>query len=1028
MNNKPYIERTYKKFDTVLPLYAARIFKTVEKTASVYGMETQDHLRTVPNKALLREIPNGYEWGEEYGNLWLVTDYTVPAELDGQILCAIPEANATEILCFKNGKPAGIINSKNHFIGGEHSAMFVSPSAKAGETISLAFECYAGHDCLGTFPYDNYNNDGHKGYYRRSYDGIRIAVVDTLMLDFVFDLSTVLQIAALPEDNFIAMKAHECLMDAFPYLLQDLASADEEEIRYSCEKVRECLAPALEKGSSDRSRGKIGAIGHSHMDTAWLWPVSETIRKCARTYSQALNLMEIYPDYNFIQSSALHLDWMREYYPDIFEGIRARVAEGRYEPNGGVWVECDCNITGGESMVRQFLYGQRFTEKYLGYRSDAFWLPDTFGYNAAIPQIMHGAGVKYFYTQKISWNDLNMFPSDTFVWRGIDGSEVITHFNHMHAMPDVKTIHNTISGIRDKYSNDMRLFAYGFGDGGGGPTFGMLEYLKRTRNMDGFPEIEPTTASRFMKDIEKRRDKLPVYDGELYLEFHRGTLTQMHDVKKNNRKCEIALYNMELASVLANDTDVEKRDALYKILLKNQFHDILPGTSIPKVYEIALPEMRQMIADAENSTEESLNKLKSEADGILTVFNPMATERDSVVAVRGMFSLENRATQTYKNQNDEMITVFRSKIAPLGTEALVKTALTEQHSRFISDANSLETPYYTVIFDENGYISSLIDKEKSREIANTNGAPLGTLWFGEDMPTSYDNWEVEDDIFRKLKPVTYLMSREVISDGAVEYRIRSTYKIGRKSTAVVDTVFYADSRQIDYEMKLDWHDRHSLLKVGFDVNIRSAFVKNEIQFGHVDRPTTRNNSLECAKFEVCNHKWSDLSETNYGVAILNDCKYGISAEGSDMRLTLQRGGCRPDPITDFGVHTMKYALLPHIGPFSAESVVIPSYSFNHDVLVLDNAKLSLPSLFDISAANIICESVKAAEDVPNAYVIRLYESERSSTSCTLTLRGAKSARLTNLLEETVEELPVNNGEIKLNFKPFEIKTVLVEKE
>ncbi|MBQ8370366.1 MAG: hypothetical protein IJY35_10350, partial [Clostridia bacterium] len=290
MNNHNYIERTYRKFDNVLDLYAARIFRTADRASAVYGMETHEHLRKVPDASLLHEIPAGTQWGEEYSNLWLVTEYTVPAELDGEILCAIPDADAVEILCFRDGKPAGIINSKNRFIGGEHSAMFVSPSAKAGETVQLAFECYAGHVCLDCTPYSHYNDDGWKGNYRHRYNGIRLCIVDKLMRDFVFDLSTVLQIARLPGENFTAMKAHECLMNAFPFLLQDPASADEEEIRYSCEKVRECLAPALEKAGSDRSRGKIGVIGHSHMDTAWLWPVSETIRKCARTYSQTLNL------------------------------------------------------------------------------------------------------------------------------------------------------------------------------------------------------------------------------------------------------------------------------------------------------------------------------------------------------------------------------------------------------------------------------------------------------------------------------------------------------------------------------------------------------------------------------------------------------------------------------------------------------------------------------------------------------------------------------------------------------------------
>ena len=603
MNNNAYIERTYTKFKNVLELYARHIIRKVAKTEKVLALETADHLRLPPDSSLMKEIEPGYIWGAEYSNIWLKTTVTVPEDADGEILCAIPDVSAVEILCFKNGKPAGIINSKNQFIGGDHSFMFVDADAKAGDVIELAFECYAGHFCAGTQPYEAYGRDEDTSNYKRPYNGILFGIVDKTVRNCVFDLSTVLQMAHLRGENFLAMKAHECLMDAFPYLIQDIQQASEDEIRESCAMMSEKLAPALEKSHGDPSRGKVGVIGHSHMDTAWLWPVSETIRKCARTYSQALTLMDMYPEYTFMQSSALHLDWMREYYPDIFEGIKQRVAEGRYEPNGGVWVECDCNITGGESMVRQFLYGQRFTEKYLGYRSDSFWLPDTFGYNAAIPQIMQGSGVKYFYTTKMSWNDLNVFPADTFIWRGMDGSEVITHLNRMHLTPDVATLTGAVGEIRDKKSNNQRLAAYGFGDGGGGPTYGMLEYLKRVTDVGGLPEVRPTTASAYMQTLEERREKLPVHDGELYLEFHRGTLTQMHDIKKNNRLAETALKTLELFNVLSNEAIHEQRDNLYKVLLRNQFHDILPGTSIPKVNKITGEEMTALLAETKEITD-----------------------------------------------------------------------------------------------------------------------------------------------------------------------------------------------------------------------------------------------------------------------------------------------------------------------------------------------------------------------------------------------------------------------------------------
>lgn len=1026
MNQNAYIQRTYRKFDNVLERYAAHIFCPIADLTEVTAYQTDEHLRLPPDAELCTPIKPGTPWGHEYGNLWLHATVTVPDCAGGEILCAIPDTGAVEVLCYRDGKPAGIINSKNNFLGGMHSAMFITDHAKAGETITLDFECYAGHDCLGCAPYSNYGKDRAQADFTKQYNGIALCVLDKTFRDFCFDLSSVLQIARLPENNFTAIKAHECLMDAFPYLIQDTAYATVEELKESAEKILPILQPALTKHpGGDRSRGFVGVVGHSHIDTAWLWPVSETIRKCARTYAEVLTLMDMYPDYTFIQSSALHLDWMREYYPAIFEGIKKRVAEGRYDPNGGVWVECDCNITSGESMVRQFLYGQRYTEKYLNYRSDAFWLPDTFGYNGAIPQIMKGAGVKYFYTTKMAWADLNTFPADTFVWRGIDGSEVMVHLNRMEVIPDVSTMNMAVNEIRDKHSNDSRMMAYGFGDGGGGPTYGMLEYMKRTKDLEGLPTIEPVTASSFMQKLEERRDRLPLFDGELYLEYHRGTLTQMHEVKKNNRYAEIALRNMELFGILTGKTDKDERDEMYKVLLKNQFHDILPGTCIPKVYEIAFPEMRELIAKADGITADYASSMVKADEKKLSLYNPLSFDRNDHTILDGAHHFADATSQVYTDMDGHEKTIVETAIPAMSAITLTAGDAKETTSVFCRKDNNLCTPFYNVTFDENGYISALFDKRAKREVKKPGGASLGTLWFGECLCTNWSNWEIEDDIFKKLFAVTDCLSTEVVADGNVEYRVRSTYRLSKKSTAVVDTIFYAKNPRIDYEVKVDWNETTALLKAGFDVNIRSAFVKNEIQFGHVDRPTTRNTSLEAAKFEVCNHRWSDLSESRYGVAVLNDCKYGISVEESDMRLTLLKGCYRPDPISDNGVHTMTYSLLPHTGAFAAETVVYPAYELNYKPVVVPGV-LDVAPLFTIDAPNVLCEAVKAAEDM-DAYVLRLYECERNTTTCTIALPGARCVTVTNLLEEDGVELPIIDGKVEVEFHPFEIKTIVVER-
>jgi len=1029
MNHLKYQNRTNQKFRSAVEHYATYLWEPIVQCENVLGYATQEHLRLPPDIGSMQPLCRDTVWGGEYQNLWVTCEITVPAEAEGKILGAVVDAEAVEVLCFRDNDPVGLINSKNQFLGGMHSAMFVSPCGKPGEKIRISFECYAGHTCLGCSPYAAYDRDNTSlDNTTRTFHGVHLVVLDDMISDFLFDAVTVLQMAELPGENYVAKKAIQCLNSAFAYLKQDVREATREELRQSCQAVCAQLAPALEKTGGDSSRGYVGLIGHSHMDTAWLWPVSETIRKCARTYAQVLTYMDMYPDYTFVQSSALHLDWMREYYPAIFEGIRRRVAEGRYEPNGGVWVECDCNITGGESMVRQFLYGQRFTEKYFGYRSDSFWLPDTFGYNSAIPQIMQKSGVKYFYTTKLSWNDLNSFPADTFRWEGIDGSRVITHLNRMHLIPDVESVTQAITEKPDKASSDMRLLAYGFGDGGGGPTHAMLEFMERTKGLNGLPQVESTTVSSFMQKVETHAEELPLYNGELYLELHRGTLTQMHEVKKNNRLGEIALRNMELLQVLAGEKTPDTRDAYYKILLKNQFHDILPGTSIPKVYEIAIPEMHNMIKDATTAAEGYLQKLSAPKTEMVSAFNPLSFARSAVTVFDGSFAAEGYPSQSYLDADGNEKTAVCLPIAAMSATSFRKCAAVDAGvSAFQAEGNTLTTPFYHVEFDADGYISSLYDLEADREIKNPDGAPLGTLWFGEDMPANWDNWDIDDDIFRKLMPVHTLLSSEVVSDGTVEYRIRRKYGIGKKSVATLDTVFYAADRRVDYEMTLDWAEPHALLKAGFDLNLRAAFIKNEIQFGHIDRPTTRNSSLEDAKFEICNHKWSDLSETRYGVALLNDCKYGLSAEESDLRLTLHKGGCRPDPFTDNGHHTMTYSLLPHMGAFCAETVIRPAYELNYAPVVVDG-EANVPQLFSLSHPGIICEAVKAAEDDEAAVVLRLYEAERNHSTCKVMLFGAKRVFLTNLLEEKQEELSIaDDGSVTLRFTPFEIKTLLIER-
>ncbi|MCQ2445410.1 MAG: glycosyl hydrolase-related protein, partial [Clostridia bacterium] len=844
----------------------------------------------------------------------------------------------------------------------------------------------------------------------------------------VFDLSTVLSLALdAPVGDFAAGKATRALEKVFPLFILDPVHHTLPELEDSARKISALLAPVLEKGMQDESRGFVGVIGHSHMDTAWLWPMSETIRKCARTYSEAVTLMDLYPDYSFMQSSSLHMYWMKKYYPALYERIREKVKEGRYDMTGGVWVECDCNITGGEAMVRQFLYGQKFTREEFGYEMESFWLPDTFGYSASTPQIMRGCNVKYFFTTKISWNELNKFPADTFVWKGIDGSAVLTHFNRMHTMTTPKEIFQTAEAIADPLHTDSKLMAYGFGDGGGGPTPGMMEYLKRVIGLPGLPVVKPVTPEAFMKErVEPLEESLATYEGELYLEFHRGTLTSIHNIKRNNRLAEIALHDLEFFAALSGKGAHPETERLWKILLQNQFHDILPGSSIPEVNDTAIKEVTALLSEATGYTGEYLDEKVAKDESKVTFFNTLSFERNKPFAVPGTVTLKDYPTENYEAVTGEKRTLVGGLALPaFGAETAALGKDEKKEKPFEFDANKLETPIYTAVFDENGYIASLTDKRTGREVKHEGGLPLGAIMAGEDMPSQYENWETESDFEEKLFPVSVESAPEIVSDGALSFRVRNRYAIGKASHAVVDTVFYANDPEIDYEMSLDWHEKRTLLKAAFDVNVKSRTVRNEIQYGHLERPTTRNNSWDDAKYEVVNHKWSDISETRYGVALLNDCKYGISARGTLLMLSLHKGGQRPDYRADEGLHTMRYALLPHVGGFSSDNVVKPAYAFNYPVFMAAGALCEPMKKVVLSESNVIVEAVKSPEDGGKGVVLRLYECEGAETRTALTWEGMEAAEETNMLEENARALAVENNAVTLNFHPFEIKTVRI---
>ena len=1030
------IERMMQKLQRFENTLSEMIFQPVAQVEMKW-YKTAERLHQIPKESFFTSCENGEAWGGENAYCWFRGTYTPAKELEGKKLYLYPKTTGYEAMLWTNGCPKGIYAAK--FIEGSHGNHYcdmLTMHAESGKPIDIALEYYAGNFCIGTIPLIN----EEFRTFQYEVGPADICVKDELCAEFLFDLKTLNQLAeSLDKNNFRRADIIRTLIKVHETVYYSPQDTDEETFHGALREALPFLKESLAKKNSSTAP-YAGIIGHSHMDTAWLWTVDETIKKCARTSANQLNLMEQYPEYLFVQSSACHTEMVREHYPELFERLKEAIAAGRYEPNGGVWVESDCNIPTGELIARQFLWGQRYTQKHFNYISDTFWLPDTFGYNAAIPQIMKQSGVKYFLTTKMDWNDTTKFPYDSFWWRGIDGTEVLTHFNKTHVWPDPKTLVEYVAEgkefdncIKEKNVTDKRLISFGFGDGGGGPQFEMLEMARRLEDLEGAPKTEYTTVSRFMQKLKQSMTDPSTFSGELYLELHRGTLTNQHQIKKNNRLAEIALHNLEYFTVrnaMVENTAAspEKINPLTGVLLMNQFHDILPGTCIPEVHEQSLAQTSKMIIDANLQSSELM---KSPDTDVVTINNTTSFDRDDVVYLD--FFPGKRLSGNVKQQLIENIS-GEKKLAVSGLNIKAYSSvcakwetgdITDEKTPFDIQGNTLETPFASVQFDSHGYICSFKDKNaNNRELCAENGYAFNTLLLAEDVPSAWDNWDVDADLEYKFKPVQKLLSREVIADGIVELRIRSMYELTAKSAVTQDMIFYADSPQVRFETQMNWQDHHRFLKTAFDTSIYANEARHEMQFGYIKRPTTRNNDAEKAKFEVCAHKYSDISETRYGFALMNDCKYGVSAHGSSLRLSLHKGGNRPDYKGDLGMHTCTYAILPHSGGFSAENVVKPAYLLNYKPFITEG-KYEFTPLLSMNSEMVVAETIKPCEDEEKAYILRLYECEGATAHAKVSIPDAKAVVQTDLLENAVDT-EQENEMITLSFRPFEIKTLKVK--
>uniref|UniRef100_A0A8C9FCJ7 Alpha-mannosidase 2C1 n=1 Tax=Pavo cristatus TaxID=9049 RepID=A0A8C9FCJ7_PAVCR len=794
------------------------------------------------------------------------------------------------------------------------------------------------------------------------------------------------------------------------------------------------LAAVIFSQRNGESQHTIHAMGHCHIDSAWLWPYEETIRKCARSWVTVIRLMEHNPELTFACSQAQQFEWVRSWYPGLYAQIQDYVAKGQFIPVGGTWVEMDGNLPSGESMVRQFLQGQRFFQEQFGQICSEFWLPDTFGYSAQLPQLMCGCGIKRFLTQKLSWNLVNSFPHHTFFWEGIDGSQVLTHFPPgdsygMHGR--VEEMLKTVKNNKDKGRVNHSAVLFGFGDGGGGPTQNMLDRMKRMSDTDGLPRVQISTPDRFFSVLEKESSQLCTWVGELFLELHNGTYTTQAQIKKGNRECERILHDVEVLCTLAVaqggtfQYPASQLQQLWRLLLLNQFHDVLPGSCIQLVVRDALQYYAEIRRAGSRLQEEAVQslcgellQLKSGRAESTLVLNTLPWERTEVISRTGTAGTEALALVTAPSMG---YAVVRESLLPPQPVAVIK-----QEDGSITMENGL----IAVCLDAMGRLTSLRLAHSERESV-ADGCRANQFALFDDVPLYWDAWDVMDYHLETRKPVTMLLKPlEITLAGGLRGSASFSLQVGESSTLTQEIILDAMCPYIRFKTQVDWKESHKFLKVEFPVQVRSTNATYEIQFGHLQRPTHWNTSWDWARFEVWAHKWMDLSEHGFGVAVLNDCKYGASAHRNVLSLSLLRAPKSPDATADIAHHQFTYAVMPHQGSFQDAGVIQCAYNLNFPLHAVPASSMQCLawSAFSLSSPAVVLETVKQAEDRPEAVVVRLYEAHGSTVVTWLqTSLPIKEAMLCDLLERPTAKghLPLEQQGVRLSFKPFQVLSILL---
>ncbi len=1032
-----------------IPLEAARTF---------------DHLR--PEEAQRQTyapVTPGYTWGRSYEYCWFRGDIRIPESAAGQRI-VMNLAPGGESTLFVNGQAFGTYRADwvvepHHF----YEDNTLTRCAAGGETFHLLMETYAGHyytstpgggSDVGPILPGSYANPLEEGK-RRTLGTCTFGIWNEDAYQLYMDVQTLAGLLSVLDPDSLRAAEVADVLERFT-LTVDFEQDREGRVR-DYRAARKLLQPVLTSLPA-QTRAKFYVVGNAHIDLAWLWPLEETHRKTARTFAAQLRLMDEYPDYRYIQSQPALYEMCRTYYPALFERIKEAAAKGQWIADGAMWVEPDTNMPSGEALVRQLVYGKKYYRDEFGVDSRILWLPDTFGYSAVLPQLLQGCGVDYLVTQKIFWsyNEGDEFPYHYFRWIGMDGSKVSAFLPTSYTyQTDPATIENVWKERRQKRDLTAFLLPYGYGDGGGGPTRDYIEYCRREENLEGAEQTVMAGPLDFFEDMEKQGGPKNSWTGELYFSAHRGTYTTQALVKKGNRKCEFALHNVEFFAVLAaaagRPAPKEKIEELWKIVLLHQFHDILPGSGIRKIYEethaahrTVLEECGKLLRGAEQVLTEKTAQAQGEGvgtDTAVTVMNTLGFPRTACVRLPERFAAgartaDGRLLPVQRTAGGELlaeaavpafgpVTLYPADPAAAETgraaqslgARLCVTQAPDGTQQFV-----LDNQYVCAKISSAGEIVSFVRKESGREFA---AAPMNRLKLYKDVPRKFDAWDIDSNYIRQELPGAADVCVTAAEEGGVLAGVNVRGTIG-DSAFTQHITLAAESTRVEVSMHVEWNELHRLLKVAFPVRVWAEEGINEIQFGYVKRPTHRSRAYDQERFEVCNHRYSALADGSHGAAVLNDCKYGISMNENSLELTLLRAAASPDFRADNGPQDFTYAFTAWDGPFAQSGVVRQGLDLNCPLVVFDGVA-GRGTGFACSADNVIADTVKPAEDGSGDLILRLYESMKSAADADIALDALRGHRafLCDLCENPQEELPVTEGSVRIPFQPFQIRTLRI---